>query len=71
VAIDEVIEVMGRATLEAVLAMSAEAAAGPKQAGGAHEADEIIWYGQQQGRVHLSDRKVRGRAAAARAQGRR
>jgi Mg/Co/Ni transporter MgtE len=30
-AIDEVIEVMGRATIEAVLDMSAEAVAGPKQ----------------------------------------
>ena len=32
-AIDEVITVMGRATLEAVLAMSAEGVAWPKQAG--------------------------------------
>ena len=33
VAIDEVIQVMGRATIEAVLEMSAEGVAGPKQAG--------------------------------------
>ena len=32
-AIDEVIEVLGRATIEAVLEMSAEGVAGPKQAG--------------------------------------
>jgi transposase-like protein len=58
-AIDEVIEVMGRATIEAVLAMSAEAVAGPKQAGRAREADEVVWYGRQRGQVYLSDRKVR------------
>ena len=32
-AIDEVIDVMGRATVEAVLRMSAEQAAGPKEQG--------------------------------------
>jgi len=32
-AIDEVIQVMGRATIEAVLEMSAEGVAGPKQSG--------------------------------------
>ena len=37
VAIDEVIQVMGRATIEAVLEMSAEGVAGPKQAGKARE----------------------------------
>ena len=37
-AIDEVIAVMGRATLEAVLAMSAEGVAWPKQAGKARPA---------------------------------
>jgi transposase-like protein len=58
-AIDEVIDVMGRATIEAVLAMSAEAVAGPKQAGRARGADEVVWYGRQRGQVYLSDRKVR------------
>lgn len=33
VAVDEVIEVMGRATIEAVLLMSAEQVVGPKQQG--------------------------------------
>ena len=32
-AIDEVVDVMGRATIEAVLRMSAEALAGPKEQG--------------------------------------
>ena len=58
-AIDEVIAVMGRATLEAVLAMSAEGVAGPKQAGKARPAGEAVWYGRQSGQVYLSDRKVR------------
>ena len=39
-AIDEVITVMGRATLEAVLAMSAEGVAGPRQAGKARPGRE-------------------------------
>ena len=58
-AIDEVITVMGRVTLEAVLAISAEGVAGPKQAGKARQAGEAVWYGRQSGQVYLSDRKVR------------
>ena len=58
-AIDSVIEVMGRATIEAVLEMSAEAVAGPKQAGRARGSDDTRWYGRQDGAVYLSDRKVR------------
>ena len=58
-AIDEVIGVMGRATIEAVLEMSAEGVAGPKQAGKARGEDQTVWYGRQSGQVYLSDRKVR------------
>ena len=58
-AIDEVIEVMGRATIEAVLEMSAEGVAGPKQAGRSRAKDDTVWYGRQGGLVYLSDRKVR------------
>src|SRR5680860_98314 len=58
-AIDEVIEVVGRATIEAVLEMSAEALAGPKQAGKGREDGRAGWYGRQNGQVYLSDRKVR------------
>lgn len=57
--IDDVIEVMGRATIEAVLEMSAEGVAGPKQAGLARGDDDVVWYGRQGGRVYLSDRKLR------------
>jgi len=58
-AIDEVIEVMGRATIEAVLDMSAEVVAGPKQAGKARGKEDPVWYGRQGGQVYLSDRKIR------------
>lgn len=59
VAIDEVIDVVGRATIEAVLEMSAEALAGPKQAGKARAEGEASWYGCQGGQVYLAERKVR------------
>ena len=59
VAIDEVIQVMGRATIEAVLEMSAEGVAGVKQAGRSRAEDDTVWYGRQGGVVYLSDRKVR------------
>ena len=59
VAIDEVIQVMGRATIEAVLKMSAEGVAGVKQAGRSRAEDDTVWYGRQGGVVYLSDRKVR------------
>ena len=59
VAIDEVIQVMGRATIEAVLEMSAEGVAGVKQAGRSRVEDDTVWYGRQGGVVYLSDRKVR------------
>jgi putative transposase len=58
-AIDEVIGVMGRATIEAVLEMSAEGVAGPKQAGKSRPQGTTVWYGRQPGQVYLSDRKVR------------
>ena len=58
-AIDGVIEVIGRATIEAVLDMSAEAVAGPKQAGKSREEGEAVWYGRQAGQVYVSNRKVR------------
>ena len=57
VAIDEVIQVMGRATIEAVLEMSAEGVAGVKQAGRSRAEDDTVWYGRQGGVVYLSDRK--------------
>jgi putative transposase len=58
-AIDEVIDVAGRATIEAVLHLSAQEVAGEKHRGKAQGA--IRWHGQQSGVVPLSNRKLRVR----------
>jgi transposase-like protein len=59
VAVDEVIDVTGRATIEAVLRLSAQEIAGPKHQGKAQGA--IRWHGHQAGVVPLSNRKLRVR----------
>jgi putative transposase len=56
-AIDEVIDVAGRATIEAVLQLSAQEVAGKKHPGKAQGA--IGWHGRQSGVVPLSNRKLR------------
>jgi transposase-like protein len=57
-AIDEVIDVVGRAAIEAVLELSAQQVAGAKIKGQwAHR--DVYWYGRQQGEVVLSDRKLK------------
>ena len=58
-AIDEVIDVMGRATIEAVLRMSAESVAGPKEQGRRDADRELYWHGVQAGRVALKERQLR------------
>ena len=45
-ALDDLIDVMGRATIEAVLRMSAEAIAGPRQQGKKSDRD-IVYHGTQ------------------------
>jgi transposase-like protein len=55
--VDEVIDMAGRAAVEAILLMSARQVAGPKHPGKA--AGDVRWHGQQKGVVTLSDRKVR------------
>jgi putative transposase len=57
-AIDELIDVMGRASVEAVLELSAQQLAGPPQQGKARQAD-IVWHGRQPGRVRLKERQLR------------
>jgi transposase-like protein len=57
-AIDEVIDVMGRATIEAILKMSAEEVAGPRQQGKA-TSRPFYWHGTQTGRVALAERQLR------------
>ena len=56
-AIDELIDVAGKAAIEAVLLLSDEQLAGPKQPGKAH--GDITWHGRQHGVVSLSERKLR------------
>lgn len=58
VAIDDLIEVMGRATIEAVLKMSAASLVGPKQQGKRSERD-VVYHGSQHGRVPLRERELR------------
>lgn len=57
VAIDELIDAVGRAMLETILEVSAEQVAGTRQPGKARARD-VVWYGRQPGRVYLGDRKL-------------
>jgi len=56
-AVDELIDVAGRATIEAVLTLSAQQLAGPKHPGKA--TGQIRWHGCQDGVVGLAERKLR------------
>ena len=56
-AIDELIDVLGRASIEAVLELSARQVSGPPQQGKARHAD-IGWHGTQPGRVWMKERKL-------------
>ncbi len=56
-ALDELIEVTGRAAIEAVLTLSAQDVAGPKHPGKA--AGAVTWYGRQPTTVPLAERKLR------------
>lgn len=56
-AVDEVIDVMGRATVEAILRMSAEQVAGPRQQGKATDR-AVYWHGTQGGCVALAERQL-------------
>jgi len=60
-AVDEVIDVMGRATIEAVLQLSAEQVAGPRQQGKADAGRDVQWHGSQGGRVTLAERQQKVR----------
>ncbi len=57
-AIDEVIDVMGRATIEAILKMSTEEVAGKRQQGKARDRP-LYWQWTQPGRVALAERQLR------------
>lgn len=56
-AVDDLIDVMGRATIEAVLLMSAAGLAGPKQQGKKSDRD-VVYHGSQKGRVPLREREL-------------
>ena len=55
-AVDELIDVTGRATIEAVLQLSAEQVAGPRTPGQRRTGPR--WHGRQAGRVCLKERKL-------------
>ena len=57
-AIDDLVDVMGRATIEAILQMSAAGLAGPKQQGKRTDRD-IAYHGTQKGHVALKERQLR------------
>jgi putative transposase len=57
-AIDDLVDTVGRATIEAVLRLSAEQVAGPPQQGRLRHSD-IIWHGTQAGSVYLKERKLK------------
>jgi putative transposase len=55
-AVDELIDVAGRATIETVLQLSAEQLAGPRTPG--QRRQRLLWHGRQAGRVCLRERKL-------------
>jgi putative transposase len=57
VALDELIDVLGRATVEMVLRLSAEGIAGPPHRG--KKGGQIGWHGRGKGTVCLKERKLR------------
>jgi len=58
-AVDELIDVLGRASVEAVLRLSAEGVAGPLHPG--KKGGMVGWHGSETGRVALAERKLRVR----------
>ncbi len=55
-AVDQLIDMAGRATIEAVLQLSAEQVAGPRTPG--QRRGSLLWHGRQAGRVCLKERKL-------------
>ena len=55
--VDELIDVLGRAQIEAVLRLSAEGVAGPPHPG--KKGGAIGWHGREEGRVCLKERRLR------------
>lgn len=57
-ACDQLIDVTGRAAIQAVLQLSAIEAAGGPQQQGRRRTGNVVFYGRQAGQVLLSDRKL-------------
>ena len=57
VALDELIDVLGRATVEMVLRLSAERIAGPPHPG--KKGGAVGWHGGEEGMVCLKEKKLR------------
>ena len=57
-ACDKLIDVTGRAVLQAVLQLSAAQVAGGPQQQGKRRPTDVVFYGRQAGQVMLSDRKI-------------
>jgi len=57
VALDELIDVLGHATVETVLHLSAERIAGPRHPG--KKGGAVGWHGREEGTVCLKERKLR------------
>jgi len=56
-AVDELVDRLGRAGIEAVLLLSAQGLAGEKCQGS--KGGEVLWYGSQPGTVPLAERRLR------------
>ena len=66
-AVDELIDVVGRAQIEAVLRLSAQGIAGPPHPG--KKGGAIGWHGGEEGRVCLKERRLRVRRPRLRKKG--
>ena len=68
-AVDEVIDMVGRATIEAVLQLSAEQVAGRKQRGKRGSDGKASWHGSQPGVVSFGGAEASGDEAAVASEG--
>lgn len=69
-ACDQLIDVTGRAVLQAVLQLSAAQVAGGPQQQGRRRSESVVFYGRQAGQVMLSDRKIQVERPRLRTKGR-
>ena len=69
VACDQLIDMTGRAAIQAVLQLSAMEAAGGPQQQGRRRSGDVVFYGRQPGQVLLSDRKLEVQRPRLRAKG--